>query len=238
MTLVARSCLCAMVAYLIGPCLCQANPHPTRVDEHSNCVECHADHATGDYVHPAVKLGCTSCHSVENQTDATYVTLKQTKSVICFECHQPEKFVNPHLPYSSGMCMRCHDPHVSVNARLLRGKVNDLCLQCHLSTPKKAPSRYLPTIELTVNNTIGHPYLRHPVGGTRDPVTGDEMCCISCHLSHGGTKLHHLKMASEIPEDALNENTETNDMCHKCHLILWGLSASSSGKKHNRKKPN
>jgi len=37
------------------------------------------------------------------------------------------------------------------------------------------------------------------------------------------TNLHYLKMGAEIPEDALNQNTETKDMCHKCHLILWGL---------------
>jgi hypothetical protein len=49
------------------------------------------------------------------------------------------------------------------------------------------------------------------------------MSSISCHLAHGGTKLHHLKMSAEIAEDGLNQNTETKDMWHKCHLILWGL---------------
>jgi len=238
MTLVARWSLCAMLACLLGPCICRANPHPTRVDEYSNCLECHADHASGDHVHPAVQRGCTSCHSIEDREDATYIVLKPGKSVVCFECHQPETFLNPHLPYASGMCLRCHDPHVSVNPRLLRARVNDLCLQCHLSKPSSVPSRNLPTIELTANNTMGHPYVRHPVSGSPDPLTGGEMCCISCHLAHGGTKLHHLKMASEIPEDALNQNSETKDMCHKCHLRLWGLDGAEYGKRNKKKKAN
>ena len=235
MTLCARFPLRVMAAGLLGPCLCYAGLHPTRVDENSNCLECHADHATGDHVHAAVKRGCNSCHSIENREDASYVVLKPAKSLVCFECHQPETLLYPHLPYASGMCTRCHDPHVSANPWLLRAKVNELCLKCHLRTPESVPSRYLPTIALTDNNRMGHPYERHPVSGSHDPLTGGEMSCISCHLAHGGTKPHHLKMGSEIPEDALNQNTETKDMCRKCHLALWGLDGAA-GKKNKKTK--
>jgi len=234
MTFAARSSLCAIVAGLLSPCLCHANPHPTRLDEHSKCVECHADHATGDHVHPAVERGCNSCHSIEDREDGTYVVLKPTKPIVCRECHQPEAVLNAHFPYASAMCMRCHNPHSSENPRLLRAKVNDLCLQCHLQTAKSVPSRYLPTIALTMNNSKGHPYARHPVSGCPDPLSGGEMSCISCHLAHGGTMLHHLRMGSEIPEDALNQKTETKDMCHKCHMRLWGLDSISS-QKHKKK---
>jgi predicted CXXCH cytochrome family protein len=223
-----------ILASLLVPCLCYAGSHPVRIDEHSNCLECHADHATGDHVHPAVKQGCTSCHSVENQQDVTNVSVKPAKSVICMQCHQPETFAHVHFPYASGMCTRCHNPHASANPRLLRAKVNEICLECHLYTPDSVPSRYLPTIVLTVNNSMGHPYVRHPVSGSRDPLRGGEMSCISCHLAHGGTKLHYLRMGSEIPEDAVNQNTETNDMCRKCHLILWGLDGAVRPK--NKKK--
>jgi len=224
-----------LTSCLLTPCLCSAGAHPTPVDENSNCLECHADHATGAHVHPAVTRGCTSCHSIENREDATYVVLKPAKSIVCLECHQAETFVPAHFPYDSGMCTRCHDPHASDNPRLLRAKVNDLCLKCHSRTAESAGSRYLPTISLTLNNTMGHPYERHPVSGSRDPLTGGEMSCISCHLAHGGGKLHLLKMASEIPEDLLNHNTETNDMCRKCHLALWGLEGNI-GKKNKSKK--
>jgi len=215
--------------------LCLAGAHPVSVDEKSQCLDCHEDHAAGNYVHAAVKMGCNSCHQVENRDGAIYVALKPTKSVVCLECHQQEEVSSPHFPYASGMCIRCHDPHTSANPRLLRAKVNELCLSCHAPHSGRAPSQYLPTIVLTSDNRLGHPYARHPVSGTRDPLTGDEMSCISCHLAHGSAKVHHLKMGSAIPEDALNQTTETNDMCHKCHMRLWGTDNISSKKKKRAK---
>jgi predicted CXXCH cytochrome family protein len=217
--------------WLVSQNVWGAGAHPTRVDAKSNCVECHADYAKGTYVHAAVKQGCTICHTVEQREDSTYVGVKSTKTVICAECHQSQQFLRVHFPYASSMCTRCHNPHASPYPRLMRAKVNDLCLQCHLRTATRVGSQDLPTITLTLNNTMGHPYERHPVSGTLDPLTGGEMSCTSCHLAHGGTMLHHLRMGSEVPEDALNQNTETKDMCHKCHLRMWGLDSASAKKK-------
>ena len=235
MTFAARFALRLMVACLVDPGLCFAGTHPTRIDENSNCLECHADHATGDHVHPAVKQGCTSCHKIENREDASNVVLKETKGVACFECHEATAFQYSHLPYASGMCTRCHNPHLAENPRLLRAKVNELCLSCHLRTGEAVPSRYLPTIVLTADRSRGHPYERHPVSGSRDPLTSAEMSCVSCHQPHGGAQLHLLKMGSQIPEDALNQNTQTKDMCRECHLLLWGLDGAASAKKKNKK---
>lgn len=224
-------------ACLLSSCLCYAGLHPVPVDEHSDCLQCHGEYAASDYIHPAVKRGCVACHTIEKQGSETYIVLRSSRSLLCFDCHRPEIFQHEHFPYSSGMCLRCHNPHGSGNSRLLRAKVNDLCLQCHLRNPDEVPSRFLPTIALSLNNSMGHPYERHPVAGSRDPLTGDEKSCISCHRPHGSTKLHCLKMGAEIPEDALNQNTETKDMCHKCHLILWGLDGKA-GKKGKKKKGN
>jgi len=234
MNLAVRFAFRMITSCLVGTCLCYAGSHPVRLDKNSNCLECHADHATGDHVHPAVALGCNSCHIIENHDDATDVALKPAKGVVCFECHQPATFAYSHLPYTSGMCTRCHNPHVSPNPQLLRANVNVICLSCHLRTPQSVASRYMPTIELTANNSMGHPYERHPVSGSRDPLTGGEISCLSCHLAHGGMKVHLLKMAAAIPEDALNQNTETKDMCRQCHLRMWGLEGVSQ-QKHKKK---
>ncbi|MGC1450661.1 MAG: cytochrome c3 family protein [Candidatus Sulfotelmatobacter sp.] len=230
-----RAPLLVTVAWLLGLSLCYAASHPTPVTESSNCLECHADLATGDHVHAAVTKGCLSCHSIENRESVTYVVLKPAKTIICFECHQPEAFLYPHFPYASGDCLRCHNPHVAANPNLLRSQVNELCLKCHLRRPESAPSRYMPTITLTPDQRLGHPYEAHPVSGSRDPLTGGEMSCVSCHKAHGATKLHLLKMGSEIPEDAMNQNTETKDMCRKCHLLMWGLEGASIKKKNKKK---
>ena len=238
MRLCARfSCGIIAVCALV-PFRCYAGQHPVPVDDKSQCLDCHADHAAGEHVHAAVKQGCASCHVVENRQDVIYVELKQVKSGLCFECHAPEVFVYSHLPYSSGMCARCHDPHSSGNRHLLKAKVNELCLNCHLHRGDDVSSQYLPTIALADDNSMGHPFERHPVSKFKDPLTGDEMSCLSCHTPHGGAKLHQLKMASAIPEDALNHVTETNDMCRKCHMKMWGLEDYSAGKKKNKKKAN
>ena len=224
------------VAGMFGAPWCYSAAHPVRVDEHSNCVECHADHATGQYVHPALKSGCISCHQVENHDDASYVAVQPKESNGCRACHVAAPMQHPHLPYASGMCTRCHDPHASRFPGLLRARVNDVCLDCHLQGRVKHPSRYLPTIELTSDYRFGHPYARHPVNGSPDPIRGGEMSCISCHQPHGGNKLHQLRMGSEIPEDALNQNTETKDMCEMCHMKLWGIEGAEKAKSKNKKK--
>jgi predicted CXXCH cytochrome family protein len=223
------------VAGMFAAPWCYAGAHPVRVDEHSNCIECHADHATGDYVHPALKNGCISCHKVENHDDASYVAMQPRESDGCRECHASVTVLHPHFPYTSGMCTRCHNPHASEFPGLLRARVNDVCLDCHLQGRVKHPSRYLPTIELASDNRMGHPYARHPVSGSPDPISGGEMSCISCHQPHGGNKLHQLKMGTEIPEDALNQNAETKDMCEKCHMKLWGMDGAAAGRKGKKK---
>lgn len=228
--------LCARLACLLGLLavgVCYADSHPP-IDESAKCADCHADQASAAHLHPAIKGGCLTCHRVTTHENDTYVVLKPAKTIICAECHQPEDLLHPHFPYASAMCLRCHDPHGSANPKLLRAKVNELCLECHLRTSKNSLSRYMPTLDLTLNNTMGHPYERHPVSGVADPLNGGEMSCISCHLAHGGTMLHYLKMGSEIPADALNQNTETIDMCHKCHMRMWGLD--HLGKKVKKKR--
>ena len=214
--------------------LCYAAEHPTRIEENSNCFECHANKVEGKYVHTAIKQGCTVCHVIENKGDTTYVTVKQSPSV-CFACHQQEVFLYEHLPYSSGWCLRCHDPHASGSPNLVRGNVNDLCLACHLKYPESVASRDLPTIVLTVDRIMGHPYAQHPVSGKPDALTGLELSCVSCHTPHGGAKRPLLKMGEQIPEDAVNQTTETNDMCRKCHMVLWGVAPNLSAKKKNKK---
>jgi predicted CXXCH cytochrome family protein len=231
-----HTALSVLLSGVFSTQICLADPHPARVDEHTHCDQCHADHASGDHVHPALKSGCTACHEIENQNDTSYVALLPRESNGCHKCHPSAAVAHPHFPYASGMCTRCHDPHVSRFPKLLRARVNDVCLDCHLQGRAKSVSRYLPTIELSPDYRFGHPYARHPVTGSPDPLSGGEMSCISCHLPHGGNKLHQLKMGAGIPEDALNQNTETRDMCEKCHMKLWGMDGAASKRQKKQAK--
>lgn len=213
----------------LAACLCVARVAPDAAQ--SNCLRCHAEYVTGEGVHRAVIMGCVNCHVIESQGETSRVALKKAEGGLCQQCHAPQRFERVHLPYGLGMCTRCHDPHQSKNPMLLRRAVNDLCLECHQRNSDEAPSDDLPVIELSIDNSMGHPYERHPVRGYQDPIRGGEMSCVSCHAAHGGTIANLLKMGSEIPEDALNRNSETKDMCHMCHLRLWGLDGMAGAKK-------
>jgi hypothetical protein len=135
--------------------------------------------------------------------------------------------------------LRSPSPNVGPRSCFLRAELRQhvrhaACLDCHLQGRVKRPSRYLPTIELSSDYRFGHPYARHPVNGSPDPISGGELSCISCHLPHGGNKLHQLRMGTEIPEDALNQNTETKDMCEKCHMKLWGMDGPEKAKNKHK----
>jgi hypothetical protein len=41
-------------------------------------------------------------------------------------------------------------------------------------------------------------------------------------------------MGAEIPEDALNQNTEVRDMCEKCHMKLWGVEGAGTQRKRKK----
>ncbi len=223
------------LALLLGNASGLTNPHPTRLSEGASCLECHAAKAAAAHVHPATKKGCGICHAVENRGEETYVQLRQPSPALCFECHHDAVFTSdPHFSYSPGACLGCHDPHGSNDPSLMRASINDLCLRCHLRGKESASSTYLPTISLAKDNSVGHPFAAHPVKGKKNPLTGDEMSCVSCHLAHGGARRFHLKVGAQIPEDALNQNVETKDMCNKCHQAMWGLDGGV-GKKSKRK---
>lgn len=234
MNWVVRSALCIFVSLkMLHLCFAAEEVSPPKAD--SVCLQCHSGYTSGEHVHQAIQLGCESCHKVEKSSGGTYVVLKGTESG-CRDCHRLETPIHLHFPYAAGMCLRCHTPHSSTKPTLLRSNINEICLECHLQQPGRTPSASMPTIELTQGNTVGHPYLRHPVTEVPDPLQGGEMSCLSCHLGHGGTKPHLLKMGAQIPGDAINQTTETRDMCEACHLRLWGLPEGNARRKHNKQK--
>jgi predicted CXXCH cytochrome family protein len=112
------------------------------------CLECHEDKTKGKVVHPAVGMGCFSCHMVRGSGDATRIVLKNGRvATLCFSCHddkQPAKVKGHVHPPNSSDCLKCHNPHVSDNEKLLLkpttgGKDENLCLSCHtkgLDVPK------------------------------------------------------------------------------------------------------
>ena len=126
-------CLSPLFLCLLPLLLCLS---PAFADE--NCVteKCHATIASKAVVHPAVGMGCSSCHEAVSQPhpQKSVKTFKLIQELpgLCATCHTPfgtKKYV--HDPVKNGMCTSCHDPHSSAQPKLLLSPANEICQTCH-----------------------------------------------------------------------------------------------------------
>ncbi len=135
-----------LAALLFSPWLVRsafAGIHPVFLDkgtDDAKCLECHEDKSKGKGVHPAVSMGCLTCHLIRNWHETTRVNLKTARiATLCFQCHadkQVKENARQAHPPALHDCTKCHDPHTSENEHLLLkatsgGKTENLCLGCH-----------------------------------------------------------------------------------------------------------
>jgi len=138
---------------------------PVRAEE-PNCAACHENVSSGKSVHPAVAMGCTSCHSAVDASDVPHkITNRNPKGLIakmkdlCFNCHDrgPFQKTTVHGALMLG-CTSCHDPHSTDHAHVLKEEIPRLCLNCHEErmTAKKSSVHVLKGNEAC--STCHHPH--------------------------------------------------------------------------------
>jgi predicted CXXCH cytochrome family protein len=192
--------LLAMLVLVVSRRYAHAGIHPLQLDKNtddSKCVECHDDKAKGKNVHPAVGMGCQTCHLIRNSGDTTRVNLKTARvSALCFGCHDDKQgTANPRQvhPPAAKDCLKCHDPHNSPNDHLLLkpetgGKGENLCLDCHdqgMNVPDK---------------------------GTRHAAL--DMGCDACHVTH---KIGKGKTGDQEFDNHLAKAVPA--LCMDCHDV-------------------
>jgi predicted CXXCH cytochrome family protein len=102
------------------------------------CFQCHLD-KRGEFhlpnAHPVMagKMSCSDCHEAHKgdailEGGTRFASLNDT----CTKCHaqQAGPYVFEHEASREG-CIACHNPHGSMNAKMLRARNANLCLQCH-----------------------------------------------------------------------------------------------------------
>jgi predicted CXXCH cytochrome family protein len=102
------------------------------------CFQCHVN-LRGQFqqasTHPVLagQMSCSDCHephqgSARPESGTQLAVLNET----CTKCHaqQGGPFVFEHEGLRDG-CVTCHDPHGTANAKMLRVRNQNLCLQCH-----------------------------------------------------------------------------------------------------------
>ncbi len=108
------------------------------------CQTCHPTQSASmrnkPFTHRPVQglMDCTSCHDPHGRPGRE--TLKWTRAgeLPCLSCHSEKRgpFVFEHptgmSADSAANCVSCHEPHGSSNPKqLVRGRVDQLCLECH-----------------------------------------------------------------------------------------------------------
>ncbi len=110
--------------------------NPRRSPE--TCFQCHLQ-MRGQFNlpnhHPVLagQMSCADCHdphrgSARPEGGTKLVRMNES----CLKCHmqQAGPYVFEHEALRDG-CLACHNPHGSVNAKMLRVRNHNLCLQCH-----------------------------------------------------------------------------------------------------------
>lgn len=194
------------------------------------CVteKCHASIASAADVHPAVSMGCSSCHEAVSkqhpQKNVQTFKLIQEPPALCATCHPPfgtKKFV--HTAVKNGMCTSCHDPHSSAQPKLLVKPANEICLMCHTD---KTNFKYVHGPTAAGDCLMCHsPHESDNEAQTLKP--GVELCT-ACHLDlkselkrsvvhpalEGGCTSCHNPHGSNFKKFFAAEG---NNLCFQCH---------------------
>jgi len=193
------------------------------------CLSCHASvqaALTNDSSHPAMAMGCGTCHTDHAQPPSGKGSphyLAAEPSVLCAKCHAAvatKEFV--HEPVKKD-CTLCHNPHLGLKEGL-RAESNALCLECHsdasrskfeTDSPVKLfggqvtiPPHYFQNLHLlALRNDRGHPVSNHPVL-RREDADWPAVTCMACHKPHGSDKSASL---------LVHESEDIYSLCQRCH---------------------
>lgn len=183
-----------------------SSPELLSAQEFPDCHQCHTDKDTKKNVHPAVSMGCVTCHVKPHLGDSKFPKFLSAEGAdLCWGCHDKTSFEKKviHSPVASGGCTMCHDVHSSDNEKLLLFPVPDLCTNCH-------------------GQDMFSKETQHP------PVAGG--MCLSCHNPHASDS---PKLLTDAPpqlcfnchqaEDYIDKNKKIHHppvesgLCMECH---------------------
>ena len=169
------------------------------------CYACHDQtQFSKKNVHPAIVMGCTTCHNPHSSRNAKLVTTKIPE--LCFSCHDKTAFTGKvvHPPVAAGECLSCHSPHASNEIALLQKKPVAVCLDCHPDAVhgQHSPSRQPPVTEQAREDVSG-PELQDPAR------PGRPFYCGSCHNPHSAANATLLRFDAKT----------TKELCVHCHKM-------------------
>ena len=212
--------------------------HPVPLDPNAPataCLQCHSDLQKGKYVHTAMSMGCTTCHTVTNENGVTRVTLIAPTDQLCESCHALSTDKVLHGPYREGLCVACHSPHASDFPAHTWASAQDICLGCHARSRLKvddakqivttpwgqtltvAQMKGFQFLNLNATLTLNHPVEGHPVSGPNTSPLLGPLTCLSCHRPHASNYANLLPVGplASMPD------CRTCGLCKQCHVNMY-----------------
>ncbi len=194
------------------------------------CLSCHEDLTKGKSLHPALQMGCTTCHTA---LDASRVPHRITNSLdfglqakgrtLCFNCHDKTAFTHRNIhPAINVGCTACHNPHSSNKEKLLTATPPELCYNCH---NKRTFERGNVHPALQMGCTACH----NPHSTETEKLLVKDLpdVCFNCHDSGVFQKTNvHVPVQAGLctschnPHSSRNRkllNTEPPELCYNCH---------------------
>lgn len=180
----------------------KVHPVPVSPAESSQpefCAGCH-DNARGAVVHPALSMGCDTCHQFTSKGDDTQVSFVAEGTALCLQCHAdkgPAQRKNQHPPVVDS-CTTCHNPHSTSLPRLLKAQQSELCLTCH---------------EKAKGETQHGPY-----------AAGN---CTQCHDPHGADRPRFLRAETNALCEGCHKPADAGarpDDTAKTVALLWDIT--------------
>ncbi len=164
------------------------------------CLSCHSegvDIPKGGSRHPALDMGCETCHVTHKTGDPAKrefaYHLTKDAPELCLDCHDPkdEAIVKAHRnqPIAKADCLACHDPHQSAAPKLMQKFLHPpyadkTCDVCHAAAKDGK-------IVLTQENAKSLCVMCHEdeakqIAAAKVQHPGAQGDCTDCHNPHGG----------------------------------------------------
>ncbi len=115
-----RICHLGVIAKSVPHLKTNTRPRGLSKDQSELCYGCHDDSPfTRKNVHPAIGMGCTSCHNPHSSNNDRLLVKEQPD--LCYGCHEKGMFAKGGAhPSVDADCTVCHTPHSSDGAKLLK----------------------------------------------------------------------------------------------------------------------
>lgn len=185
------------------------------------CLECHADLMSGEYIHPVAETECTLCHESTGkdhpQAGVAGFSLTGDYPGICYQCHDDKNSLeNVHTPVQDGYCSTCHSPHSSSNRSLIHSDFSEnSCLDCHVLEMEDRTSNHGPALAGECIN-CHDPHQSDYPGMMKEGIND---LCLSCHdrsQESGAGQTANIKAA--LTETNIIHDPIVNGDCIICHI--------------------